>query len=172
MKILDYVYRKTFSWKIFGESVSLIKFIGISFIILGMGAITPAVDLTTMAIFSFSISGIFFVLSDIAKHYREEWDAKKALGTERMFKVKIYHFLNVVFLFAGIFFLICGPFVKLDILIPHIEKIGPALAFIAIGLTIMKIGLENEKKNTDMMVEITDEVSEVIQDYEKKLEEK
>lgn len=68
MKLLDYVYKKTYGWKFFGESVSIIKFIGISFIVLGIGSTINLVELTSMAIFGFSTSGIFFILSDVAKH--------------------------------------------------------------------------------------------------------
>lgn len=163
MWFFNYIYRKTYSWSIFGESVSLIKFIGLSFVILGISSILDVVDLNPMAIFSFSASGILFILSDFAKYYTKEWDSKKALGIKRMKKVKFYRFLNVIFLFCGIFLLIGGPYLKLNFLTPYLEKLGPTLAFIAIGLTVLKIGLENDQQHMDTISEIINEVEEIIQ---------
>lgn len=135
--------------------------------VLGIGSIINFVELTPIAIFSFSISGIFFILSDVSKHYVDKWDSKKALGESRMIKVKLYHFSNVIFLFLGILFLICGPFLKLNGITSYLEKLGETLALVAIGLTIYKVGLENEKKNIEMISQVADEFEEIIERYEK-----
>ncbi|MFB1082476.1 hypothetical protein [Jeotgalibacillus sp. JSM ZJ347] len=144
----------------------LIRFIGIAFLLLGIGYLLEVVELTSIALVSFSLSGMFYILSDFFKYYCEDWDAKRALGKDRLKWVRLYRFLWYVSLFIGTIMLIGGPYLIINIDVQLLEIAGPAIAFITIGLTVIKISLDNRKDRLDTMEGVVDDVTKILNELE------
>lgn len=154
------------------ESNLIVQFIGIILLLLGMGYLFDLVSLSPLAVFSFSLSGVFFILSDIFRHKAEVWEAKKAL--EVRFKyIRYYKSARSVSIFISVLILISGPYVKEFAFIePYLDKLGTSTAFIAIGLTVFKIGLDNSKKRIDFYEAIANDVDDLYKELEKRKSEK
>ncbi|QED46978.1 hypothetical protein [Cytobacillus dafuensis] len=166
-KFIRHVLAKFYKVDELNESNLLVKFIGVIFLILGFGYIFGLVHLSSLAIFSFSLSGIFFILSDLSKYMAEEWEIKKALGNERYKKVRFFKGLRYTCLFFGVLLLIGGPYLKTVLDEQSLDILGTACAFIVIGLTVIKISLDNTRKHYDMYDSIINETTEILKEVEK-----
>lgn len=149
------------------ESNLLVGFIGAIFLILGFGYILGLVHLSSLSILSFSLSGIFFILSDLAIYKAEDWKLKKAFGNKRFKKVRFFKALKYICLFFGVLLLIGGPYLNIEIEEHFLDVLGTSCAFIAIGLTVIKISLDNTRKNFNLYLSIADETEEIYKELEK-----
>lgn len=167
IKFVKHVLAKFYIVDELNGSNLLVKYIGAIFLILGLGYILGLVKLSSLAILSFSLSGIFFILSDLAIYKAEDWKLKKALGNKRFIKVRSFMALKHICLFLGVLLLIGGPYLNVEIEEHFLDTLGTSCAFIAIGLTVIKIGLDNTRKHFDMYSSIADETTEIYEELEK-----
>lgn len=150
------------------EPNHLIKFIGITFIFLGVLYSLNIVRLNSMVIICITISGVFFILADICQHYSNEYSKKKALKTQKRINiVSRYKLFKFIFLFLATITLLIGPYIYPIINKNILDTLATSLSFIAIGLTIVKISLDNNRKMSDFHLSIIEDFEKVLYEVEK-----
>ncbi|WP_318615303.1 hypothetical protein [Sporosarcina sp. YIM B06819] len=146
------------------EANRIIKFLGLSFIILAFFYLLGLVKLSAIIIICISLSGIFFIIGDIFEHFCKVQFAKKAIDA-RIINNRIGHLklFKLGCQFSAIISLIVAPYLTLTLADSMLNKVSNTLAMLAIGLTVFKIGLDNSMKKSefeDMLIEELSKLAE------------
>lgn len=141
------------------ESNRIIKFLGLSFIILSCLYLLGYVNVSTIILICISLSGIFFIIGDIFEHFCKVQNQKKAIDiTIRYKNISYLKIAKLSCQFLAIISLIIAPYVVIDLTLVTLSKVSNMLSILAIGLTIFKIGLDNSMKKAEFEEMITDEL--------------
>lgn len=155
------------------EANRIIKFLGISFVILAFLYILGFVKLSTTILICISLSGIFFIIGDIFEYFCKVQHQKKAINIGiRYKKIGYFKLVKMVCQFSAIISLIIAPYITTNLTPMTLTKFGNTLSMIAIGLTVFKIGLDNSMKKSEFEEMITDEFSRVANEYEAVVQDK
>ncbi|AJS59990.1 hypothetical protein UB51_17655 [Paenibacillus sp. IHBB 10380] len=155
----------------FRTSNTLINFLGVGFIILGVVRLTPLYKLVSDSLLAFTLTAFLLILSDFTQFISEKYDNLENLeeyGTETLKKDKILLFLisllHSALVALSAISLIVIPYLDLSRIfsVNELTSINDMLTLSGLGIAISLIGLKSKRMQDKEFKEIADAVGEKI----------
>lgn len=147
------------------EVNSFLKFIGAGFILIGISYTFNWIQLSKLAIVSFSFAGLLLVLLDAIEHRLAVLKSKVKKENN---KIGFLNYIKRLCICFAVLFLIFVPFLSFNWLDKLSSVLSTAITFLALGSTICILGYKYDKRVFDFYDGIATDVELIAHENESK----